>query len=1104
MTRDTALFDDVSAAPAFPVLEQGILDHWRAADIQKKAMARSKPGKAPYVFYEGPPTANGRPGIHHVSARTVKDVYCRFKTMQGHQVDRRAGWDTHGLPVELEVEKQIGSKGKQDIEKYGIAAFNEKCRDSVFTYIKDWVSLTERIGFWVDFDRAYVTYHNSYIESEWWILKNLWDRGLFYKDYKTTMHCPRCNTSLADHEVSLGMKEDVDDPSTWVKFIADSAELKKRGVGAAGETRDVNLLAWTTTPWTLGANVAICVAPETQYALVEAPPFWNAPADAAKELYIVASVLAPTIFAEGTFNIVSEFSEERLAGVGYAPVLRGQEPAELGSALRTVLVDSHVDITAGSGVLHTATAYGDLEMGETHGLPVLFSAGRDGLMLPDVKAPDAAEGPGPYTGVFFKDADKQIVRDLKQRGRIFRSDRIKHAYPHCWRDDTPLLFLAKTSWYLRTTAVKDRLIANNQAINWQPEHVRDGRFGRWLENNIDWSISRERFWGCPLPIWQSEDGESFECIGSIEQLSKLVGRDLKDLDLHRPYVDEITFQKDGKTFRRVTDTVDVWFDSGAMPYAQWHYPFENVEAFEKQFPADYISEAMDQTRGWFYSLHAIAALLTYAGDAKTPAGPLAKLAPNSPAFRNVVVMGFINDEHDKKMSKSRGNTVDPWSVLNKEGCDPLRWYILNAAAPGKNLAFKRDDIAKQQMPVFLTLWNVYSFFVSYANLSKPDLSRKLSLADRPEIDRWLEAKRNKLIADVTTALEDYDAAEATRLIAEFVDRDLSNWYVRRNRRRFWGRVDEGEAESAFVALYEALLTTVKLMAPMAPFFSEALYRNLAKHQPGGAAESVHLDDWPEADVAAIDETLIVSMSLVLNTVYLGRSARAKSNLKTRQPLRTAFVRVPDAAGLAVVEANAQLIAEELNVREVKAMGPEEEAAFVSYSLRPNLAAVGKRLKSKLGALKAVLADEKQVAKIVESVIAKKAVTLDLGGDPETLAPEDFLLDATDRGGFATSVENGLLVALETALDAELVEEGRLREALRQLQDARKKAQFAVSDRIVLALSGSGAEAFAAKYAETLGRELLAEKVIVGELADAELVEVLDLDDMEMTAALRRV
>jgi isoleucyl-tRNA synthetase len=1096
------MFEDVSAAPAFPSLEQAILAYWREKDIQAKAMRKSTPGKAPYVFYEGPPTANGRPGIHHVSARAVKDVYCRFKTMQGHRVDRRAGWDTHGLPVEIEVEKQIGSSGKQDIEKFGVAAFNQKCRESVFTYIKDWVSLTERIGFWVDFDRAYVTYENDYIESEWWILKNLWDRGLLYRDYKTTMHCPRCNTSLADHEVSLGMKEDVDDPSAWVKFIADPAELKKRGVIDADETRDVNLLAWTTTPWTLGANVAIAVAPDTQYALVEAPPFWGAGEEAGKDLYVVASVLAPAIFAEGTFRIVREFSEERLAGVAYAPVLKGLEPADVGSALRTVIIDDHVDTTAGSGVLHSATAYGDLEMGEKHGLPVLFSCGRDGLMLPEVKPLDAPEGPGPYTGQFFKTADKQIVRDLKSRGRIFKAERIKHAYPHCWRDDTPLLFLAKTSWYIRTTAVKDRLIANNQAINWQPEHVRDGRFGRWLENNIDWGLSRERFWGCPLPVWQSEDGESHICVGSVEELSALAGRDLSQLDLHRPYVDEIVIEKDGKRYTRVPDTIDVWFDSGAMPYAQWHYPFENVVEFESQFPADFISEAMDQTRGWFYSLHAIATLLTYPGDTKTPAGPLAKLARNSSAFRNVVVQGFINDEHDKKMSKSRGNTVDPWSVLDKEGCDPLRWYILAAAAPGKNLAFKREDIARQHMPVFLTLWNVYSFFVSYANLSKPDVNARLPLAERPEIDRWMEAKRNRLIADVTAAMEAYDAAEATRLIAEFVDRDLSNWYVRRNRRRFWGRIDEGESESAFAALYAALNTCVKLMAPIAPFFSEALYRNLATAQPGGAKESVHLDDWPVANPAAIDEKLIASMSLVLDTVSLGRSARVKSNLKVRQPLKHAFVRVSRGEDRAVIEANAALIAEELNVREVRALGPEDAADFVSYSLRPNLATLGKRLKSKLGALRAKMGDAGEQAKMVEAVLAKTPITLDLDG-PEVLEPEDFLLDATDKGGFATSVGGGVLVALETALDEELIEEGRLRDALRQLQDARKKARLAVSDRIVLGLSGSAAAAFVGKHGDVLGRELLAESVTVGDVANAEHVETLDVDEGDLVASLRR-
>jgi isoleucyl-tRNA synthetase len=1095
------MFDDVQPTPAFPAMEKDILAFWRARDIQAKAMKKSAPGKRPFVFYEGPPTANGRPGIHHVSARAVKDVYCRFKTMQGHRVDRRAGWDTHGLPVEIEVEKQIGSSGKQDIEKYGVAAFNEKCRESVFKYIEDWKAMTERIGFWVDFDRAYITYENDYIETEWWILKNLWDRGLLYRDYKTTMHCPRCNTSLADHEVSLGMKEDVDDPSAWVKFIADGAELKKRGVIGAGESRDVNLLAWTTTPWTLGANVAIAVAPSTQYALVEAPPFWGAAEDAGKELYVVASVLAPAIFAEGTFRIVREFSEERLAGVSYEPVLKGLEPAEVGSALRTIIIDTHVDITAGSGVLHSATAYGDLEMGETHGLPVLFSCGRDGLMLPEVKPLDAGEGPGPYTGQFFKQADKQIVRDLKQRGRLFKSERIKHAYPHCWRDDTPLLFLAKTSWYLRTTAVKDRLIANNQAINWQPEHVRDGRFGRWLENNIDWGLSRERFWGCPLPVWQSEDGESHVCVGSVAELSALAGRDLSKLDLHRPHIDEITFEKDGKRYTRVPDTIDVWFDSGAMPYAQWHYPFENVAEFESQFPADFISEAMDQTRGWFYSLHAIATLLTYPGDTKTPAGPLAKLAPNSSSFRNVVVQGFINDEHDKKMSKSRGNTVDPWSVLDKEGCDPLRWYILAAAAPGKNLAFKREDIAKQHMGVFLTLWNVYKFFVDYAKLSKPDLAR----APNPtlEIDRWIEAKRNRLILDVTAAMEAYDAAEATRLIAEFVDRDLSNWYVRRNRRRFWGRLDEGESEAAFACLYASLLTTVKLMAPIAPFFAEALYRNLASAQPGGPRESVHLDDWPEANAAAIDEKLVQSMSLVLDTVSLGRSARAKANLKVRQPLKHAFVRVSRASDVAIVEANAQLIAEELNVREVRALGPDDAADFVTYSLRPNLATLGKRLKSKLGALRTRMADPAQQAKMVEAVLAKRAIVLDLYGE-EVLTPEDFLLDAADRGGYATSVEGGLLVALETALDDELIEEGRLRDALRQLQDVRKKAQLAVSDRIALGLSGSAAAAFAGRYAEVLSRELLAESVTVGELANAIHVEALDLDEGEIIASIRRV
>ena len=1096
------MFDDVAGAPSFPDLEESILAFWRDGGIAKKAMAKSAPGKAPFVFYEGPPTANGRPGIHHVSARTTKDVYCRFKTMQGHSVDRRAGWDTHGLPVELEVEKEIGSKGKADIETYGVAAFNEKCRENVFKYIKDWVALTERIGFWVDFERAYITYENSYIETEWWILKNLWDRGLFYRDYKTTMHCPRCNTSLADHEVSLGMKEDVDDPSAWVKFVADAHDLKSRGLIAVDEARPVNLLAWTTTPWTLGANVAICVAPETPYALVAAPPFWGAPDDAASELYVVAEALVAAVFEEGRFEIVSTFVSERLAGLSYAPVMDGLLPVETGANFRRVLVDAHVDIAAGSGVLHTAPAYGDLELGETHGLPVLFSAGRDGAMLPEVRVAGSGEGAGPYTGVFFKTADKPIMKDLKAAGRLFKGERIKHAYPHCWRDDTPLLFLAKTSWYLKTTAVRDQLLANNQRINWKPDHVRDGRFGRWLENNIDWSISRERFWGCPLPIWASEDGADMLCVGSVAELSELTGRDLSALDLHRPHIDEITFERHGKMYRRVPDTVDVWFDSGAMPYAQWHYPFENKAAFESQFPADFISEAMDQTRGWFYSLHAIATLLTYEGDANTPPGPLADLAPSLSAFRNVVVQGFINDAEGKKMSKSRGNTVDPWSVLGKEGCDPLRWYILSAAAPGANLSFKREDIAKQHIPTFMTLWNVYAFFVSYANLSKPDVTRVVAPEERPEIDRWLEAKRNRLIIDVTAAMEAYDAATAAKLLSDFIDRDLSNWYVRRNRRRFWGRADEGDAPSAFASLYAALVTTVQLMAPLAPFFSEALFRNLAKALPA-AKESVHLVDWPVANEAAIDQSLIDAMSLVLDTVYLGRSARAKANLKTRQPLRRAFVRVPRADDEAIVRAYASLIAEELNVREVEPVAPDKAGDFVSYSLRPNLFSVGKRLKAKLGALKTVLADPFSVATIVEAVLAQRPITLDLAGEPTEMAPDDFLLDASDRGGFATSAEGGLLVALETDLDEDLIDEGRLREALRQLQDARKKAGYAVSDRILLGITGPDAADFLAKHRAVLAEELLAVAITADPVPGADLEEPLNVDGLTASATLKR-
>jgi len=1094
-------FSPVPPNPRFPEIEVAILEYWRAQDIPAQAQRKSKSAQRPFVFYEGPPTANGRPGIHHVSARAVKDVFCRFKTMQGHRVERRAGWDTHGLPVEIEVEKEIGSKSKQDIETFGIAEFNARCKASVFRYIEEWVKLTERIGFWLDFERAYITYDRDYIESEWWILKNFWDRDLLRQDYKTTMHCPRCNTSLADHEVSLGIAEDVDDPSIWVKFDLCRQELIKRGFIAEGERRPVALLIWTTTPWTIGANVAAGVAPDTDYAIVAAPPYWGAPKDAPEELYIVADSLISSTFEEGRADRMKIIPASALEGLTYTPPLFGQMQTEGTRHLHQVVTDTAVEVATGTGVLHVAPAYGDLEIGQRHDLSVVFSADRNGKMLSDVRAP-ASDGVGPFTGTFFKSADKDIIRDLRVRGKLFRNERIKHAYPFCWRDGTPLMFLAKTSWYLRTTAVKDALIKNNQSINWVPEHVRNGRFGQWLEGNIDWAISRERFWGCPLPIWVAEDGDAI-CIGSLAELEEKCGRSLGDIDLHRPFIDDVSFTSNGKTFRRVTETVDVWFDSGAMPLCQWHYPFENVAAFEQQFPADFISEAMDQTRGWFYSLHAISTLLTYSGDEKTPPGPLADRWANTSAFRNVVVQGFINDAEDRKMSKSRGNTVDPWSVVDREGSDPLRWYILGNAPPGKNLAFSRSEITKQSIRLFLILWNVYSFFVTYANLSQPDLTEERALPERPEFDRWMEAKRNVLIQKVTKALEAYDAATAIELITHFVDRDLSQWYLRGNRRRFWGRLEDAEANCAFRALYDGLTTISLLMAPLAPFLAEEMYLNLTRGTAEGAA-SVHLADWPIAEKSAIDDRLLNAMELVVDTVHLGRSARVKSTIKVRQPLRRMHLRVRNAAEREIIEAHADLIKDELNIRHISYIDAAEVRRFADFSVKPNFGTLSKRLGSRLSGLRKVMGQPATQELIVSSLLRGEELTLTLDGVDERFAPEDFLLDFTDRGGVAVAMGGGLLVALETDLDDDLIAEGQVREVLRRVQDARRRAGFLVSDRILLSFDGELATTFVATNGKRLAGELLAETIGVGKMADAEFVEPIDLGGVQLTAFVRRV
>jgi isoleucyl-tRNA synthetase len=999
-------------------------------------------GVTSYVFFEGPPTANGKPGIHHVAARAFKDLYPRYKTMRGYKVLRRAGWDTHGLPVEVEIEKKIGSKGKQDIERFGIAEFNRLCKESVFSYIGDWNKLTERIGFWIDLEHPYITYTNDYMETCWWILKDLWDRGFLYEAYRTTMHCPRCNTSLADHEVSLGMREGVDDPSVWPKFRARADELAARGI--TSDALPVSLLAWTTTPWTLPANVALCVKPGAAYALVEAPARHAQP-DGARELYVLAEGLLAATFAEGTFSVVKRLAAEDLVGLHYEPLFQGHVPegTDLAGGWR-VIADDFVSLEDGTGIVHIAPAYGDLEYGQRYSLPTVFSVDLTGAMFPDVRFV-ADESSPDIGGLFFKDADPIITRTLAKHGSMFRSGRVAHAYPFCWRDGTPLLFYAKNSWYIRTTLIKDRLLANNDKINWVPDHIRTGRFGKWLENNIDWSLSRERYWGCPLPIWQSDDGDKI-CVGSVAELGRLAGRDLSGLDLHRPYVDEIAFERDGKTYRRVPYTIDVWFESGAMPYAQWHYPFENQKEFLENFPADFICEAVDQTRGWFYTLHAIAALLTDTGNEGRPPGPLADRFPDSPAFRNCVVLGLLTDKFGKKMSKSTGNVVDPWSVLDNQGADALRWYLYSSGPPDQTKAFDVDKVTEVLRTFLMTLSNSWNFFELYAKVDRPDLSRAVPVEARPEIDRWLIADLQRLIETTTEALDRYDAMTASRAIQTFVIDHLSNWYVRNNRRRFWKSEDDRDKLAAYHTLYEALATVVKLMAPMAPFMAEEVYRGLVATRDPAPAESVHLTDWPAPDAAKADRTLIDAMDLVLRVVELGRSARAQAQIRTRQPLPELIVRVGSEWQRGALRRFEQLVLRELNVKRMTLL--DVNTRFVSYSIRPNLPVVGKILGRETKLFQPAI-DVVDSYAIVDNVHRGTATDVRVGDRAVSLPPDAFLISAKSPEGFSAVEDGGFMVALRTEITEDLVREGRVRELVRHVQEARKKKGLEITDRIRL-------------------------------------------------------
>ena len=1091
--NEYAVFEQVHANLDAPRLEADVRALWTRERVFERTLEKPAP-RGPWVFYEGPPTANGRPGVHHVLSRAFKDVFPRFKTMQGHRVTRKGGWDTHGLPVEIAVEQELGFTNKQQVEDYGIAEFNRRCRDTVFAYIQDWNELTERIAFWVDLESAYVTYHNGYIESCWWVMKALWDRGLLEEDYRTTWHSPSSNTTLASHEVSLGYREDVPDPSVYPAFPARRDDLVARGLLAADETRHVAFLAWTTTPWTLAANTGLAVHPEARYALVAAPRR-RADAHGEQALFVLAEGLVGTVFGETQHEVLAAADGAALVGARYEPILRGRADGDGGADQDgwRVVADDFVTLDDGTGIVHLAPAYGDLEVGRRHGLPTVWSVDLTGAVLSEVRPVDAApDGDGPYAGVWFKDADASITRDLGDRGHMFDHGVIHHTYPFNWRDGTPLMNVVKKSWYVRTSRFRDQLLRTNDAIHWYPDHIRTGRFGKWLEGNIDWALSRERYWGAPLPIWRGDDG-SLLCVGSVAELSALAGRDLSDLDLHRPAVDEVVFERDGVTYRREPYTVDVWFESGAMPYAQWHYRGEEgpaADALAAHFPADYICEAIDQTRGWFYSLHALATLLTHDGSEGLPRGPLADLAANTSAFKNVIVLGHIVDEKGEKMSKSKGNVVDPFAVLDAHGADALRWYLFASSPPEATKRFSATLVEETQRDLFATLWNTYGFFAMYANLDRPDLRSPLPDAALTLSDRWLSARREALTRDVTSALEGFDPTGAARAIRDFVVDDLSNWYVRRNRRRFWRGDGGDDARAAYQTLHQALLRVATLMAPLAPYSAELLWQNLARRVDDEAAVSVHLAAWPEVDEALLDLELLRTGAVLQRVVELGRAARAASGHKVRQPLPEVLVRLRSVEERAGVERLEDQLREELNVKRVRYLGLDD--AFLDYDVKPNLPLVGRRLGKRIPALRAALAAADARA-IARAVAEGRDVTIDLAdGDGVTLEPEAFLLDARSPEGYAAVEDRGYLVALDTTLTPALVREGLARDVVRLVQDARKQAGLEVSDRIELwlDLGAAGAVEAVAEHAETIRAETLALTLTLGAgAADAFALDV---------------
>ena len=1000
------MYKKVSTDLNFVQREKLVEDFWRQNHIFEKSMDTRKKGKS-YVFYDGPPTANGKPHIGHVLTRVIKDMIPRYRTMKGYMVPRKAGWDTHGLPVEIEVEKLLGLDGKEQIEAYGIAPFIEKCKESVWKYKGMWEDFSGTVGFWADMDNPYVTYDNNYIESEWWALKTIWDKGLLYKGFKIVPYCPRCGTPLSSHEVAQGYKT--------VRERSAVARFKVKG-------EDAYFLAWTTTPWTLPSNVALCVNPESEYCKVKAADGYT---------YYMATALLDKVLGplakdgEKAYEVLETFRGKDLEYKEYEPLFKctGDYVAKLGQKGHYVTCDNYVTLTDGTGIVHIAPAFGedDANVGRKYNLPF--------VQFVDSKGDMTAETP--YAGMFVKDADKPILIDLDKDGKLFDAPKFEHDYPHCWRCDTPLIYYARESWFIKMTAVRDDLVRNNNMIHWMPESIGKGRFGNFIENVQDWGLSRNRYWGTPLNIWECECG-CRHAIGSIAELKEMSDNCPEDIELHRPYIDAVTIRcpKCGKQMKRVPEVIDCWFDSGSMPFAQHHYPFENKELFESQFPADFISEAVDQTRGWFYSLHAISTLLF-----------------NKPCFKNVIVLGHVQDENGQKMSKSKGNAVDPFDALQKYGADAIRWYFYTNSAPWLPNRFHGKAVEEGQRKFMGTLWNTYAFYVLYANIDEFDPTKySINYDELNVMDKWLLSRLNSTVKAVDDHLDNYRIPEAAKALDTFVD-EMSNWYVRRGRERYWVQGLPQNKIDAYMVLYTALVTVCKAAAPMIPFMTEEIYQNLVRSVDKNAPESIHLCDYPAVNEAWIDRDLEAAMDEVLSVVVLGRAARNGANIKNRQPLANITVVTDKVLGKEYTD----IIRDELNVKEV--IFTDSASGLVSYSFKPQLKTLGPKYGKQLGEIRTLLAS-------LDGASAKKEldgqghITLKLSTGDIELTADDLLISAEQLENSFAVTDNGYTVALDTELTDELIAEGFVREIISKVQTMRKDADFNVTDHIDVTIKGS--------------------------------------------------